>query len=429
MNSIKIYWSWLTEHWRKGLKYLFGASILVQVINIGTYFLYPFLYPQLSFANFLIFGSITGIIGMNANGRFYVRMLVEKNPITLHHLLHISFILSISVALLFYLFITFTEIEYLSFFKHKVLGISILIWATLYLFSIAITKVLEVWLSGQQQFKTVSLSQIIKVGLNLIAGFTLGKLHIKEGMILALSLSQCFTVFYLLFYIKCENLASLKIYINIFKQYISLSSVLILHSLCFGLALNIEIYLIKNNFNDYIFSSYAFADKFLRLPFIISSMSFGSYFFRVKHEKSGKALQEEIFKLIRFLAIIGLVFSCIVYLLIEPFIISIWGKHWIYSAFIIKASAFRMGLSIILGALLEIVILLDKQQWKFLWDIFIMSNVLFLYFILLTLVKTDFLFSFKIRNIVENIFYITYLFLITYKLKNTINDKQRFFLL
>lgn len=431
MNSIKIYWSWLATHWRKGLKYLFGASILVQVVSILAYLVFPFFYPKISFAHILIFSTFAGLIGLNANGRFYLAIMVAKSEREAWQVVLFSATLAALVATIFGIIVSQSNSYFGDIFSIYIFFIPIWFFAVVYIFTVAMSMTLENWLNRQQAYRALSQTRTLKSLLNVILGCLFGILPEAEGMILALTISQFCTFFLQLYFsiqvLKPQNIAffgfNFQNFWQLFKQNYQTPLFSLLASIIVTICWNQEILLTTTYFGENILTDYSFADRFLRIPSVVIVASLGDYFFRLgaqlygDTEGGGKTkFWLQVRSLVRLCSAISVVWGLPLAVGAGWLVPFVFGEKWAMAGQIIQILVFQMGVTAVMASLNNFGAILKRQYWQLLWEGSIYISSLLLYFYCIYL-KLDFFTAFSIKTALTTLGYIFYISWLLKKIK------------
>ncbi len=431
IDNIKTYWLWLIEHWRKGLKYLFGASILVQVIAILAYFIFPFFYPKISFVHILVFSTLAGLIGLNANGRFYLGIMVAKNEREAWQIVLFSSTLALLIAALFGVIITQSSSYFGDIFSICIFSIPIWFFAVTYIFTVAMSMTLENWLNRQQAYRQLSHTRTLKSLLNVGLGCVFGILQQIEGMILALTISQLCTFFLQLYFsvqfLKPHNIAFFQVKLGNFwqllKKHYQTPLFSLLASIIVTICWNQEILLTKTYFGENILTDYSFADRFLRIPSAVIVASLGDYFFRLgaklynDTEGGKKKFWLQVRSLVRLCSMVSVVWVLPLAVGAGWFVPFFFGEKWAIAGQIIQILVFQMGVISVMASLTNFGAILQKQYWQLLWEGSIYIGALLLYFACIYWNLTFFI-AFSIKTIFVTLGYILYIFWLLKKIKS-----------
>jgi len=361
--------------YKKNIMIMVGGRIIAQSIPILLTPLLTRIYSPVEFGTFAVFSAIVSFIAMISNARYCVAIILPKKEQNAQKLVSISSIFTISVSVIFGLFLIFYGKPFFELLSASILNKYLIIVVSSILF-VGLYEPLFYYGLREKIYKGLA-SNVIWQALTLISvRLLLGYLgYTESGLMISYLISYIVSFILLSFRLKISirqhilnldsNLKSLlKRYINFPKFSLFGDSLSVLSSTAPNLLLN-------SIFGSAATGYFNLSDKVLGSPIWFVTSSVGDVFKQEASEqyRSVGSCEKVFMKTTRSLIKIGIIPFLIIFFAVPPLVPFIFGANWAPAGEYIRIFSIMYFSSFIVNPTSYIIFIVGKQKYGIFFQI------------------------------------------------------------
>lgn len=423
MNKIKLLIFYVKQRiikseFSKNVLILSGGTLIAQALPVLISPVLTRLYSPSDFGTLALFISITSIVGVIANGRYELAIMLPEKDEDAINIAAVGFLFNIVISLLFLIVIILFKNPILGFFKAEALSFWIYL-APLTVFFIGLFNILNYANNRFKLYKDISKSNILKSIAGNFVQLILGFIKIgTSGLILGQMTSQIIANTKLFSNIKKTKLLKEIKRERIFflaKEYDKFPKYSFWAGLLNVLGFQFLTLIIGYYYGTEYLGYYSLSYRILSAPSSLIGTSISQVFYKYavdeknKVGNSIKTFKNTILKLV----LISLPSFFILFIFIKKLIIIVFGKSWILTADISKILIPFIAINFIARPLTLTMAIFRTQKIELLFNIGILLTSLSIISF-----PNNFILSLKIYSLILFFYYLIFIFIFYYISKN-----------
>jgi len=416
----------LKNEFNKNVLILSGGTIIAQALPVLISPILTRLYSPSDFGVLALFISITSIVGVIANGRYELAIMLPEKDEDAINVAAVGFLFNIAISLLFLIFIIIFKKPFLKLLKAESLSFWIY-FAPLTVFFIGLFHILNYANNRFKLYKDISKSNILKSIASSLVQLTLGFLKTgTSGLILGQISAQAVANTKLFSNIKKTGLMNeikkekIKI---LYKKYINFPKINLFHALLDNIQSNGIIILLTTFYGSNVIGFYFLSLRILGIPsqFISNSLYQVIYQKAAEIYNKKQKMLEFYKKIILSLGVSSTVIFFIILVLSFNILDFIFGKNWHGIGLYIRSLLGWIFFQFIVSPISSLPLILNKQKELFLVSI-IGKIILFTTLIIGYILKLNIINIFYLISLFMSIYFIFCIYWIGYLLKKYNDD-------